>query len=118
MTSPLWVWVCGPYASSEGDAGRARNLQALNEAALAILAYGHVPLIGINMALPMTALAGLDAEARDIRRPLSLALMVRCDVCLRLGGPSAGADSEVNWFLERHLPVYETLEALLPHDTR
>jgi hypothetical protein len=30
--------------------------------------------------------------------PLSLALAERCDACLRIGGPSAGADAEVATF--------------------
>jgi hypothetical protein len=112
VSNPMWIWICGPYAA-DGDADRrAFNLGALNDAALHVLAQGHVPLIGINMALPMMEAMHLDPEAHDIRRPLSVALMQRCDACLRIGGPSTGADNEVKWFKARERAVYRSLDAV------
>ncbi len=111
--TPLWVMVCGPYTSGGADAAqRERNLAALNEAALAVLERGHVPIVGVNLALPMVAAAG-DPEAEErILLPVSLALAERCDACVRIGGPSRGADAEVAAFAARGAAVFERVEDL------
>ncbi|BBK36394.1 hypothetical protein STAQ_14720 [Allostella sp. ATCC 35155] len=107
----MWIMVAGPYRSGAADeAARAENLRILNEAAVALLRAGHVPVIGVNMALPMIAAAGADDRAyREIMMPLSLALAERCDACLRIGGPSRGADDEVERFRAAGRPVYRAL---------
>lgn len=106
--------VAGPYRSSSADpAVWAANLHALNEAALALYRLGHVPLIGVNMALPVIEAAGGDEAAFGaIMMPLSLALSDRCDACLRVGGASRGADAEVARFEASGRPVYRDLEAV------
>ncbi|MBM6594091.1 DUF4406 domain-containing protein [Microvirga pudoricolor] len=109
----MWIWICGPYAGDGADRGqRAANLRVLNEAALQVFAMGHTPLIGANMALPMIEAAGLDDASHGIRLPLSLALLERCDACLRLGGASAGSDKEVARFEARGLPGYRSVDAI------
>ena len=107
----MWIMVAGPYRSGAADeAARAANLCVLNEAAVALLRAGHVPVIGVNMALPMIAAAkGGDAAYREIMMPVSLALAERCDACLRIGGPSRGADDEVARFRNAGRPVYRAL---------
>ena len=115
---PMWIMVAGPYSSGGADAARrAENLAALNRAAVALLRLGHVPVIGVNMALPMIAAAGDDPAAFEaIMMPVSLALAERCDACLRIGGASAGADAEVARFAARGLPVYHSLDEVpCPH---
>jgi len=103
---PLWIMIAGPYRSGAADAGaRAANLRALNDAALAVLGRGHVPVIGVNMILPVIEAAG-EARYDEIMQPLSLALAERCDAVLRIGGASDGADAEVARFRARGLPVY------------
>jgi hypothetical protein len=77
----------------------------MNEAAVALFGGGQVPIIGVNLALPMIAAAGDDAYD-EIMMPLSLAAAERCDACLRIGGPSTGADQEVARFRARGQPVY------------
>ena len=69
--------VSGPYRSGAADARqRAQNLAVLNEAALALFRAGHVPIVGVNAALPLIEAAG--AEAFDeIMMPMSLALVDR-----------------------------------------
>ncbi len=108
----MWIMVSGPYTAGGADAAqRAENLRALNEAAGALPRAGHVPVIGVNMALPMIEVAGGGAAAyRDIMMPLSLALAERCDACLRIGGPSQGADDEAARFRAAGRPVYRSLE--------
>lgn len=107
----MWIMVAGPYRSgaASGEA-QAANLRLLNEAAVALHRAGHVPLIGVNMALPMIEAAGNTAAAyEELMAPLSLALVGRCDACLRIGGPSRGADDEVKLFEAAGKPVYRTL---------
>jgi FMN phosphatase YigB (HAD superfamily) len=67
----MWIMVSGPYRSGAADASeRARNLAALNEAALALFRVGHVPIIGVNVALPLIEAAGA-AAFDEIMMPLS-----------------------------------------------
>ena len=102
----MWVMVSGPYSSGASTSQeRAEHLRVLNRAALEVLRRGHVPVIGVNMALPMIW-TGEDAAYDRIMMPLSLALAERCDACLRVGGPSRGADEEVEFFRSRGKPIY------------
>ena len=102
--------VAGPYRSGAATAeARARNLADLNRAALALFRAGHVPVIGVNLALPLIEAAG-EAAFDEIMMPLSLRLVERCDACLRVGGPSQGADEEVARFRASGRPVYGRLE--------
>lgn len=108
----MWIMIAGPYRSGSTDpAAWAANLDKLNEAAVALFRAGHVPIIGVNMALPMIeATGGGDARYAEIMTPLSLALIERCDACLRIGGPSKGADDETKRFEAADRPVYRTLD--------
>ena len=56
----MWIMVSGPYRrTGAADAEqRTRNLAALNEAALALFRAGHVPIVGVNVALPLIEAAG------------------------------------------------------------
>src|SRR5262245_33927285 len=107
----MWIMVAGPYRSGSSDpVVWAANLDVLNRAAVALFRAGHVPVIGVNMALPVIAAAGgSDAVYREIMTPLSVALVDRCDACLRIGGPSRGADEEVERFRAAGRPVYRSL---------
>lgn len=107
----MWIMIAGPYASGGADARqRPASLAALNQAALAVFRLGHVPVIGVNMALPLIAVAATDGAYEEVMLPLSLALAERCDACLRVGGASAGADAEVARFLALGRPVYRRIE--------
>ena len=108
----MWVMVAGPYrAGNAGADVRAQNLERLNQAALALFHAGHVPIIGVNLALPVIAAAG-EATYDAIMLPLSLALAERCDACLRIGGPSNGADAEVARFRAAGKPVFFQIAAV------
>lgn len=105
----MWIMVAGPYTSGGADAAiRAARLAELNHAALALFRLGHVPVIGVNLALPVIEAAGADAFD-EVMMPLCLALAERCDAVLRIGGPSAGADAEVARFAAAGKPVYRAL---------
>jgi hypothetical protein len=106
---PKWIMVCGPYGSGTRTvASRRRNLEKLNRVALKLHMRGYVPIIGVNNALPLIALAG-GKSFKTIMMPLSLALAERCDACLRIGGASKGADREVSLFRKLGKPVYKSL---------
>ena len=105
-----WIAVAGPYASGGADAeARAANLREMNEAALRLFERGWIPVIGVNMALPMVEAAG-EARYGEILQPLSNALVERCDALLRIGGPSVGADQEAALIRAAGKPVYARLE--------
>jgi hypothetical protein len=110
----VWIMVAGPYrAGSSSLEQRAANLRVLNAAAVTLHRAGHVPVIGVNMALPMIDAAGGTGEAYDeIMMPVSLALADRCDACFRVGGPSKGADDEVKRFEAAGRPVYRALNEI------
>lgn len=95
---PLLILVAGPYRSGTNDDPDliAANLQAMNEVCLRLFRAGHIPITGEAMALPLAELAGSqrigDAIFDEIMHPYGRTLVVRCDACLRIGGPSEGAD--------------------------
>lgn len=110
----MWIMVAGPYTTGGADAAtRAERLAAMNRAALALFRLGHVPVIGVNMALPVIAAAEGDAFD-EVMMPLSLALAGRCDAVLRIGGPSAGADAELDRFAAAGKPVFRSLAEVPP----
>jgi len=113
----MWIMIAGPYKSSAPTAeAQAINLRTLNEAAVALHRAGHVPVIGVNMALPMVeAAGGTTAAYEELMAPVSLALAERCDACLRIGGPSQGADDEVRRFEAAGKAVYRALADVPKH---
>lgn len=110
----MWIMIGGPYSTgAQSAADRAANLRRLNEAAVAVLRKGHVPVIGVNLALPIIEAAGGDAAAEaEVMMPLSLALAARCDAFLRIGGRSAGADQEMARFVAAGKAVFRSLDEL------
>jgi hypothetical protein len=98
---PLMILVAGPYRSGTNDdpARIAQNVAAMTEAALQLFRAGHLPVLGEWYALPLIEHAGSqqtgDAVFDEIFHPISRRLVAKCDACLRIGGPSAGADEMV-----------------------
>lgn len=110
----MWIMICGPYTSGGVDAAkRGENLRALNDVAIELFRAGHVPIIGVNMALPMIEAAGI-RYFDEIMMPLSMALAERCDACLRIRGESRGADEEVARFRSLRKPIYGRVEDVPP----
>jgi hypothetical protein len=69
-------------------------MRAMNEVSLLLFRAGHIPITGEALALPLVEIAGSqqigDEIFNEIMHPLGRALVVRCDACLRIGGPSQG----------------------------
>ncbi len=100
--TPLMILIAGPYRSGTNDdpALIAANVQAMNEMALRVFRAGHLPVLGEWFALPLIELAGSqqigDTTFNEIFHPISHQILSRCDACLRIGGPSQGADDMIN----------------------
>ena len=110
----MWIMIAGPYSSgARTDEDRAANLRVMNLVAVQVFRRGHIPVIGVNLALPVIEAAGEEAFD-EMMMPISLAAAERCDAVLRIGGPSAGADLEVEKFQARGLPVFRRVEDIPP----
>lgn len=101
MTPPLLILIAGPYRSGTGDDPVliAANVRAMTGMALRVFRAGHIPVLGEWFALPLIEHAGSqrvgDDVFNEIFHPIARRLVQRCDACLRIGGPSQGADEMV-----------------------
>ena len=99
--TPRCVLVAGPYRSGTGDDPEriADNVARMTRTALEVFERGHLPVLGEWLALPLIEAAGSTAMGDPIFdrlfHPVARRLVARCDACLRIGGPSAGADEMV-----------------------
>src|SRR6185436_8198308 len=112
---PLMILVAGPYRSGTNDdpALIAKNVAAMTEASLRLFRVGHLPVMGEWYALPLIEHAGSkkigDAPFNEIFHPISRRLVAKCDGCLRIGGPSAGADEMVALARQHGKAVYMSI---------
>lgn len=115
-TKPLMILVAGPYRSGTNDdpALIAANMRTMNEAALKLFRLGHLPITGEALALPLIEIAGShrigDAVFDEIFHPIAERILRRCDACLRIGGPSKGADEMVRIAREMGQQVFDRTE--------
>jgi hypothetical protein len=108
------ILVAGPYRSgTDGDPARIRaNVDAMTRTSLALWRQGHLPVMGEWFALPLIEAAEADGQAdadEAIFHPIAERLLARCDACLRIGGPSAGADRMVETARRLGKTVYHDL---------
>jgi hypothetical protein len=102
MSEPLMILVAGPYRSGTNDNPELirANVDAMTDTALKLFRLGHLPVLGEWFALPLMQHAGSrqigDEIFDEIFHPISRELVLRCDACLRIGGPSKGADEMVS----------------------
>jgi hypothetical protein len=82
--------------------------------ALRVFRLGHLPVLGEWFALPLVELAGSqrigDAIFNEIFHPIARQLVARCDACLRIGGPSQGADEMVKVARQNGKLVFQRFE--------
>lgn len=100
------IGVAGPY-SAPTKAQQQLNLQQLNKAAAQLLLMGHVPLIGVNAALPVIEEAKPD-NAYKACMDISLAVIGACQALLLLS-ESPGANKERDLILSLGRPVYYSI---------
>ncbi len=101
------IAVAGPYSSPSAEQ-RQQHLDALNRAAAEIFRRRHIPVIGVNAALPVVEM--LDAGDRyEAMMKISLAVVSCCDALLLLG-ESPGANRERDLLAAQGKRVYLRVE--------
>jgi hypothetical protein len=103
----MLIVVAGPYSAPTAEQ-RQMNLDAMNAAAAIVLHKGHIPVIGMNAALPVVEQAKPADEYQAIMN-ISLALAEKCDAILMIG-ESPGANMEREIFQRKGLTVYTELK--------
>lgn len=106
----MLIAIAGPY-TADTEEQRQRNLDALNRTAVAVLNLGHVPVIGVNAALPIVERLGVKANRYEAIMTISLALVDKCDAILIIG-ESAGVKRERDLVSSKGLPVYQDLSEI------
>ncbi len=101
------IGVAGPYSAPTEEL-RLENLDAMNQAAARLLEKGHIPLIGVNAALPVVDRADIENHYEAIMH-ISLVVIDRCEALLLIK-ESPGANRERDLVLSKGLPVYYSLE--------
>jgi hypothetical protein len=120
MAEPLLILVAGPYRSGTHDDPKLirANVDAMTEIALHLFRLGHLPVLGEWFALPLIEQAGSrqigDEIFNEIFHPISRELVVRCDACLRIGGPSQGADEMVSLARNHGKQIFFRVEDVPP----
>jgi hypothetical protein len=118
VTGSQMILVAGPYRSGTyGDPALIQaNVDAMTRVALDLWRRGHLPVMGEWFALPLIEEAQRrdpDAEIdAEIFHPVAERLLERCDACLRIGGPSEGADRMVATAERLGKAVYHDIEAI------
>lgn len=103
------IGVAGPY-SADTEAERKANLDAMNETAANILELGHIPLIGVNAALPVVEKSNVENKYKAIM-DISMTVLDKCDAILMIGS-SPGADRERDLIMSKGHPVYYSIEEI------
>ena len=103
------IAVAGPYSASTPEQRRA-NLDAMNTAAARLLELGHIPIIGMNAALPVLEKANI-ADEYKCTMDISLAVVGACEGLLLLA-ESPGANKERDFILSKGLPVFYSIEEI------
>jgi hypothetical protein len=106
----MLIAVAGPYSADTLEQ-RQRNLDAMNQAAAVVMDRGHIPVIGVNAALPVVECLGPDADRYEAMMAISLALVDRCDAILVIG-ESPGVTRERELVRSKGRPVYRTLSEI------
>lgn len=117
-TKPLLILIAGPYRSGTNDDPVliAANVEAMTEMALRVFRAGHLPVLGEWFALPLIEQAGSkqigDEPFNEIFHPIARRLVAKCDACLRIGGPSQGADEMVEIARQNGKLIYYRFEEI------
>jgi len=112
------ILVAGPYRSgTNGDPVRIKaNVDAMTSVSLELFLRGHLPVMGEWFALPVIEAAEAAGAVEDadaaIFHPIAERILARCDGCLRIGGPSEGADRMVRVARELGKAVYFDIGAI------
>lgn len=103
----MTIGLAGPYSAPTAEVRQA-NLDAMNAAAARLLEMGHVPVIGMNAAIPVLVQANV-ADRYATVMAISLAVISACDALLWIG-ESPGANKERDLISSQGKPVYTRIE--------
>ena len=104
------IGVAGPYSAATAEQ-RQINLDQMNKAAARLLEMGHVPIIGMNAALPVLEQANVP-DPYKCTMEISLAVINACDALLLLA-ESPGANRERDLILAKCLPVFTSIDEII-----
>jgi len=105
----MLIAVAGPY-SADTKEQRKKNLDAMNDAASEVYKLGHIPVIGMNNALPVVDKLN-DIDRYNSIMEISLEIIDRCDAILMIG-ESRGANMECDVISGKGLPVYRSVKEI------
>lgn len=100
------IAIAGPYSAPTGKE-RQQNLDALNEAAAAIYEMGHIPVVGVNAALPVLEKSETEDEYQLIT-DIAVAITQDCDALLLLAA-SEDAAPELESMESQGKPVFKSI---------
>lgn len=103
------IGISGPY-SAPTEKQRQANLEALNTAAARVLENGHLPLVGVNAALPIIQYTEVDHDY-EVITSISMAVLQSCEGLLIIGD-SPAVEKEKEAFIAKGLPVYYNVEEI------
>lgn len=112
----MMILVAGPYRPGTNDipALIEKNVQVMNDTAWKIYQMGHLPVLGEWFALPLIETAGSKEMGDDVWNelfhPVAIRLIEKCDVILRIGGKSGGADEMVKIGQERGKQIFYSID--------
>lgn len=101
----LRVYVASPY--TQGDV--AANVAAAMDAADTLIRAGFAPFVPHLSHFQHM----MHPHPYDTWIALDLCWLEVCDALVRLPGPSAGADAEVEWCVVHGVPVFDSVRALI-----
>jgi len=115
---PLMILVAGPYRSGTNDDPELieKNVLAMSDMALRLYEMGHLPVLGEWFALPLIETAGSKEMGDEIWNalfhPVAIRLISKCDIVMRIGGPSNGADEMVRIGKEKNKRIIYNLNEI------
>ena len=107
----MLIAVAGPFMAATSKE-RQQNFDRLNRAAAEVLKLGHIPVVGLNCALPVIDRVKLHDDYQAIM-DISLAVVGRCDALLQIAS-SPGADQERELIESQGKPVYTSVSQIPP----
>ena len=114
----MMILIAGPYRSGTNDDPQLiqENVDAMMEVALDVFFRGHLPVLGEWYALPLLEQVGSqvigDELFNSIFHPVARRLVPFCTGCLRIGGPSLGADDMVETARKHGKSVFYSIDEI------
>jgi hypothetical protein len=105
----MLIAVAGPYSATTEEKMQS-NLDAMNDACAEVYKKGHIPVVGVNNALPVLQRLSPEKRTGAIMK-ISLAIVDRCDAILMIG-ESPGTNQERALVMKKGLPVYNSIDEI------